>query len=441
MSKNIKKFSIGGIDLPDNKELNTNLKIEELPLPDIVYLPVKQHIGKPGEILVEKGDYVKRGQLIIEAKPGVSASLHASLSGEIIDIKDIPDSRGGKSKAIIIQRDKKAKFNRVSFNLKSKKNKTAEEIKEIIKNSGIIGMGGAGFPTHIKLSPPKEKPIDTVIINGSESEPYVAVDDRTLQEKTAKVYRGLELIKKAVGAENGFIACEDNKKNAIKSLKPEAENWPELDFEIVDSLYPHGSEKKLIEACLNREIPEGGLPMEVGVVVNNAQTAVAVAEAVDEDQPVVDRVVSVSGRGIKNPKNLIVPLGTPIKNLLDYCDGVISEKSVLLIGGTMTGFKAESTDIPITKTGFGIIILSQAEYKEYESRVCIRCAKCVDACPVYISPNRITDFINKDYLEEAKALSLESCIECGSCAYVCPASRPLLRWLREGKARLRQANN
>ncbi|MGM0498606.1 MAG: electron transport complex subunit RsxC [Bacillota bacterium] len=441
MSKNIKKFSIGGINLPANKELNTNLKIEELPLPDVVYLPVKQHIGKPGELIVEKGDYVKRGQLIVKAEPGVSASLHASVSGEVIDIKDIPDSRGGKSKAIIIKRDKKAKFNRINFNLKSKKNKTAEEIKEIIKDSGIIGMGGAGFPTHIKLSPPKDKPIDTVIINGSESEPFVAVDDRTMQEKTAKIYRGLELIKKAVGAENGFIACEDNKKNAIKSLKTESKNWPELDYKIVDSLYPHGAEKKLIEACLNREIPEGGLPMEVGVVVNNVQTAVAVAEAVDEEQPVVDRVVSVSGHGIKNPKNLIVPLGTPIKELLDYCNGLISKESVLLIGGTMTGFRAESTDIPITKTGFGIIILSKAEYKEYESRVCIRCAKCVDACPVYISPNRITDFINNDYLEEAEALSLASCIECGSCAYVCPASRPLLRWLREGKARLRQANN
>ena len=441
MSKQTKKFSMGGIELPAKKDLNTNLKIEELPLPDMVYLPVKQHIGKPGNIIVKKGDYVERGQCIVEEEEGFSACLHASVSGEVIDIKDIPDSRGGKSKAIIIKRDKKAKFKRIDFSLKAKKEKSAEEIKEIIINSGIIGMGGAGFPTHIKLSPPKDKPIDTVIINGSESEPYVAVDDRTMQEKTAKIYRGLELIKKTVGAENGFIACEDNKQDSIKELAAEAKNWPELDYEVVDSRYPHGAEKKLIEACLNREIPEGGLPMDVGVVVNNVQTTVAVAEAVDEDQPVVDRVVSVSGRGIKNPKNLIVPLGTPIKELIDYCGGLISEDSVLIIGGTMTGFRAESTEIPITKTGFGIIVLSQAEYKEYENRVCIRCAKCVDACPVYITPNRITDFINNDYLEEAEALSLASCIECGSCAYVCPAGRPLLRWLREGKARLRERNN
>ena len=438
MSQEIKKFSMGGIDLPGKKELNTDLKIEELPLPEFVYLPVKQHIGKPGEIIVEKGDYVKRGQCIIKEKEGVSARLHASVSGEIINIKKIPDARGGEAEAVIIKRDKSKKVKRPDFNLKAKKEKSAAEIKEIIKNSGIIGMGGAGFPTHIKLSPPADKPIDTVIINGSESEPYVAVDDRTMQEKTAKVFRGLELIKKAVGAEKGFIACEDNKENAIKKLKAEAENWPNLGYEIVDSLYPHGAEKKLIEACLNREIPEGGLPMEVGVVVNNVQTAVAVAEAVDEEQPVVDRIVSVSGSGIKSPKNLIVPIGTPINELIDYCDGLVSEDSVLIIGGTMTGFRAESTEIPITKTGFGIIVLSQAEYKEYESRVCIRCAKCVDACPVYITPNRITDFINNDYLEEAEALSLASCIECGSCAYVCPAGRPLLRWLREGKARLRE---
>lgn len=438
MSKEIKKFSMGGIDLPGNKELNTNLQIEELPLPETVYLPVQQHIGKPGEILVKTGDYVARGQLIVKAEAGVSANLHASISGNIIDIKDIPDSRGGKSKAIIIKRDKSAEFKRVDFSLKQKNEKTAAEIKDIIKESGIIGMGGAGFPTHIKLSPPKEKPIDTVIVNGSESEPFIAVDDRTLQEKTAKVFRGLELIKKAVGAQNAFIACEDNKKNAIKCLKLESENWPDLDYEITDSFYPHGSEKKLIEACLDREIPEGALPMEVGVVVNNVQTAVAIAEAVDEGQAVVDRVVSVSGRGIKNPKNLVVPLGTPIKELLNYCGGMVSEESVLLIGGTMTGFRAESTDIPITKTGFGIIILSQSEYKNYENRVCIRCAKCVDACPVYISPNRITDYINNNYLEEAEALSLSSCIECGSCAYVCPAGRPLLRWLREGKTKLRE---
>ncbi|MFW5961483.1 MAG: electron transport complex subunit RsxC [bacterium] len=441
MSKKIKRFSIGGIELPAKKELNTDLRIEELPLPDMVYLPVKQHIGKPGEVTVKKGDYVERGQCIVEAEEGFSACLHASVSGEIAAIKEVPDSRGGKSKSIIIKRDKSAEFKRVNFSLKAKKEKSPEEIKEIIINSGIIGMGGAGFPTHIKLSPPADKPIDTVIINGSESEPYVAVDDRTMQEKTAKIFRGLELIKKTVGADNGFIACEDNKENAIKKLKAESKNWPELDYQVVDSRYPHGAEKKLIEACLNREIPEGGLPMDVGVVVNNVQTAVAVAEAVDEDQPVVDRIVSVSGRGIKNPKNLIVPLGTPIKELIDYCGGLTAEDSVLIIGGIMTGFRAESTEIPITKTGFGIIVLSQAEYKEYESRVCIRCAKCVDACPVYITPNRITDFINNDYLKEAEALSLASCIECGSCAYVCPAGRPLLRWLREGKARLREKNN
>ncbi|MFP4199131.1 MAG: electron transport complex subunit RsxC [Halanaerobium sp.] len=441
MSKKVERFPIGGIDLPGRKELNTDLKIEELPLPDLVYLPVNQHIGKPGEIIVNKDDYVKRGECIVKGQKGVSASLHASVSGKVVDIKEIPAVGGGKSMAIIIKRDKTAEFKRVDFSLKTKKQKTAEEIKEIVEKSGIIGMGGAGFPTHIKLSPPADKPIDTVIINGSESEPYVSVDDRTMQEKTAKLYRGLELIKKAVGAENAFIACEDNKENAIKALEKESKNWPELDFKIVDSLYPHGAEKKLIEACLNREIPEGALPMEVGVVVNSVQTAVAVAEAVDEAQPVVDRIVSVSGYGIKNPKNLIVPLGTPIKELIDYCGGFTSKDSVLIIGGTMTGFKAESTEIPITKTGFGIIVLSQAEYKEYENRVCIRCAKCVDACPVYISPVRITDFINSDYLEEAEALSLASCIECGSCAYVCPAGRPLLRWLREGKARLREKNN
>ena len=357
MSDEIKHFSMGGIEIPARKELNTDLEIEELPLPEVVYLPVRQHIGRPGKITVKKGDYVKRGQCIVEEQEGVSARLHASLSGEILDIKEIPDGRGGKSEAIIIKRDQNAEVKRINFSLKTKKEKSAEEIKEIIKNSGIIGMGGAGFPTHIKLSPPADKPIDTIIINGSESEPYVSVDDRTMQEKTAKIFRGLELIKKMVGAKNGFIVCEENKEKAIKKLASEAKKWPELSYQVVDSLYPHGAEKMLIEACLNREIPEGELPMEVGVIVNNVQTAVAVAEAVDEKQPVVDRIVSVSGYGIKNPKNLIVPVGTPIKELIDYCGGVVSEDSILIIGGTMTGFKAESTEIPVTKTGFGIIIL------------------------------------------------------------------------------------
>ena len=440
MPENIKKFSIGGIDLPGQKKINTALKIEEFPMPDKVYLPVKQHIGKPGKIIVKKGDYVKRGECIVEEVEGFSACLHSSISGEVIEIKEIAAAGGGKTKAIIIKRDKKANFERIDFSLKKKRDKSAEEIREIIKKSGIIGMGGAGFPTHIKLSPPPDKKIDTVIINGSESEPYVAVDDRTMQEKTAKIFRGLELIKKAVGAENAFISCEDNKKDAIKSLEQEAKNWPELDFEIVDSLYPHGAEKKLIEACLNREIPKGGLPMDVGVVVNNVQTAVAVSEAVDEDQPVVDRIVSVSGRGIKEPKNLIVPVGTPIKELIAYCGGLKSEDSIVIIGGTMTGYRAHNLEIPITKTGFGIIVLSPAEFKEYESRVCIRCAKCVDACPVYISPVRITDYINNGMIEEAESISLQSCIECGSCAYVCPAGRPLLRWLRKGKALAREKN-
>ena len=352
---------------------------------------------------------------------------------------------GSKIKCVIIEKGEQYHDKHEHSNAKSYKklNNTEQKITpefiiKRVKSAGIAGMGGAGFPSHIKLMSSSDKKIDTVLINGAECEPYITADDRVMQEKTEELYRGLELIRIAVNAEKGLIACENNKPQALKQLRKHSGKFENLDCVALESRYPHGAEKHLIKAVLDREVPRRGLPMDVGVVVNNVQTSVAIAEAVDLAKPLIERVITVSGRGLVSPANLRVPVGTTVSDILDYCGGIDTENYLPVMGGPMTGFKIEDKQIPITKTNYGLVILSEKEYKESESRVCIRCGKCVDACPVYITPNRITDFINNNMYDEAEELGLSDCIECGACAFVCPSKRPLLRWLQEGKAALNE---
>ncbi|TVR50938.1 MAG: RnfABCDGE type electron transport complex subunit C, partial [Spirochaetaceae bacterium] len=288
------------------------------------------------------------------------------------------------------------------------------------------------FPTHIKLAT-KDK-IDTVIVNGAECEPYITVDDRLMQESAEKVFRGLDIVRRVLGAERGFIACEINKPAALKRLREVAAGFPAISAQALDTRYPHGAEKHLIKAVLNREVPIRALPGSVGVIVNNVQTVCAIADAVDLGRVLHSRVITVSGHGITTPKNLRIPLGTSVSDAIAFCDGESVPEPAVIVGGPMTGMRVTDFTIPVGKSTSGIVLLTEEEYGGSLHMACIRCGKCVEVCPMYLPPNRITAYVNNDMIEEAVGAGLDACILCGACQFVCPSKRPLLEWINHGKA-------
>lgn len=431
----IKKFSRGGVEVPHKKHLTSDSPIEVLSTPDEVAIPISQHVGKPADPNVEVGDEVVKGECIAQSSEGLCARIHASIGGVVKAIETRPQP-AGEAKCIVIKRQEEKGEEIVKGEGIQKGYPKPDKVRSLVEEAGIVGLGGAGFPTHVKLKPPEDKEVDTVIVNGGESEPFVTCDQRLLLENSDKVLDGLELIRRTVGAKRGIVAIETNKPDALKKMQEEIKDWEALEVIPLDDLYPHGAEKKLIEAVLDREIPRGGLPFDVGVVVNNVQTAVSISEAIRDGKHLTERVLTVSGEVVEDPANLRVPLGTSIKDLIDYCGGLRGEDYRIVMGGPMTGFSVEKEEVPITKKTSGVIFLPSSEYAEYKTRVCIRCAKCVDACPVYLAPNRICDFANNDLYKRAEEIGIKDCIECGACAFVCPSKRPLLKWIREGKASL-----
>ena len=430
----LKKFPIGGVHLPEEKHLTTEVPITKMDYPDKVTIPVQMHIGAPCKPIVEEGNEVQRGQKIAENREELSAAIHASISGVYRGMVTRHGADGSEINCMLIEntgQDNSEVFLERNYD---PENPEPEDIVNIVRDAGIVGLGGACFPTHIKMAPPEDKPIDTIIINGAECEPYLTVDDRLMQEKANTLFKGLNLIIKAVNAEKGIVASEINKPEAIKAIRTEAENWDNLEGVPLDTRYPHGAEKHLIKAVLNREVPRRGLPMDVGIIVNNVQTAVKIAEAFYEGRSLIDRVITVSGRGLEKQMNLVVPIGTSIQDVIDFAGGITVDNYYTIIGGPMTGKRVKNHEVPVAKGTSGIVVLSEEEYSDAEKRVCIRCGKCVDVCPMYLPPNRITAFVNNEMFEEAVIAGLDDCIECGACAFVCPAKRPLLRWIQRGKA-------
>ncbi|MEJ6949702.1 electron transport complex subunit RsxC [Natronospora cellulosivora (SeqCode)] len=434
--KNVKKFPIGGVHLPEEKHLTTNVEIKEMSTPDTVAIPLQQHIGAPCKPLVEVGQSVRRGECIAANDEGLSAKIHASISGVVKGIQKRATPDGNEIDCLVIEKGDKVD-DEVFLDI-SKGDSDIDTIREIVKEAGIVGLGGACFPTHVKLNPPADKPIDTVLINGAECEPYITVDDRLMQEKSKELFRGLDLIMRTVGAKKGIIGCEINKPEALKQLNKEASNWENLYVEPLDTRYPHGAEKHLIKAILNREVPLRALPMEVKVVVNNVHTAISIAEAVDQGKSLTGRVLTVSGRGVKEQRNLFVPFGTSVEDVINFCGGFSCDNPSIILGGPMTGRKVEDISTPVMKGTSGIVVLNENEYDESDIRACIRCGKCVEVCPMYLSPNRIVNFVNNDMYDEAEDIGVNDCIECGACAFVCPSKRPLVRWIKEGKAALKK---
>ncbi len=423
----------GGTHPPHSKTSTEKLSVIQPKSPDTVAIPMVQHIGAPCEPIVQVGDKVKVGQKIGEAKGFVSAPVHSSISGEVTAIEPRLTSGGGAVQCVVIKNDMQ---NTVYEGIKSNPDisqLTSEEIINIIKESGIVGMGGAAFPTHVKLSPPPGKVVDTIILNGAECEPYLTSDHRLMMERPEDVLYGLRVFMKALNVEKGFIAIENNKPDALEAVYNVGKGIEGIEVVAVKTKYPQGAEKQLINACTGREVPSGGLPADAGVVVNNVGTAAAVASAVKKGMPLIERIVTVTGNGIKNPKNLLVRIGTSFKDVIDECGGFNGTPGKVIAGGPMMGIAQYSVDIPVIKGTSGILVLTEEEAELPEMSNCIRCGKCVEVCPINLMPVNISNYALLDKFDQAESANALDCIECGACSFICPAKRPLVDSIRVAK--------
>ncbi len=426
----------GGYHPPDGKSYSEKMPIEKMPSPKIAAIHLHQHIGAPSKAIVNIGDEVKVGQPISEAGGFVSAPVHASVSGKVKAIAKIADAAGNKTDAVIIESDGRDELFPGVGEKSDYSQFTADEIKKKIAASGITGMGGARFPTHVKLSPPAEKKINHIILNGVECEPYLTADDRLMQESPDTIIEGLKLMMKVTGAEKGIIGIEKNKPESIRIMKEKTASMHDIKVIDLEVKYPQGGEKQLISAAIGKEVPSGGLPMDVGVVVSNVGTANAVYEAVALNKPYYERVVSVTGESITNPKNLLVRIGTPTSELIEYCGGVKEDVYKVVNGGPMMGAAMYSMEAPVHKGTSGILCLSKENAAVYEEQPCISCGKCVSVCPLRLVPTEIQMNVQFKKYEEAEKLGILDCMLCGTCAYVCPAKRNLVHYFNIGKAKI-----
>ena len=436
-----KTFPKGGIHPPENK-LTADKPIVVLPVSPQVTVPVSQHIGAPATPVVEKGAAVLAGQIIAEAKGFVSTNIHSPVSGKVSKIDTVVDTTGYKQTAVIIdvEGDEWVATVDRSAVLRKEVTMTREEIIERCRQCGLVGMGGATFPTHIKLTVPAGKSCDLVIINGVECEPYLTSDHRLMLEKGAEVLTGATIIMKALAVERVVIGIEANKPDAVSHLTELAKEFKGITVQPLKVKYPQGGEKQLIKACTGREVPSGGLPIDVGVVVQNVGTAFAVYEAVQKNKPLVERVVTVTGESVSNPGNFLVRIGTPVTALIEAAGGMPDDTGKVVNGGPMMGKALAITDVPVTKGTSGILLFPAAASRRAEVMPCIRCGKCSTACAMGLEPWLISVLSEKGMWEQAGKEKITDCMECGACAYSCPAKRPLLDYIRLGKSTvIRQA--
>jgi len=421
----------GGVHPPEQKELSKEAAIRDLPVPGRVILPLLQHIGASCRPVVKKGDPVLKGQVIAEAGGFVSAPIHASTSGKVKAIQDYDHPLGRPIPAIIIEADGEDQWvEGLPFD-RDHRLVSAKDLRAAVLEAGLAGMGGAAFPTHVKLSPPAEKPINTVIANGAECEPYLTCDYRLMLEHPKEIVEGLRLVTRAVNAPRGFIAIEDNKPDAFAIIRRAATEHPTLTPVLLPVKYPQGAEKQLIKALLDREVPSGGLPMDVGALVHNVGTLFAIYEAIRHGKPLIERVVTVTGEGVDHPVNLRCRIGTPIDELLKVA-GLKPEAKRLILGGPMMGLAQFTTALPVLKGTSGILVLT--DRNEPAHHVCIRCGRCVEACPAYLVPSELSILAEVGDAQQLTDYGILDCIECGCCGYVCPAERHMGHLMKYGKA-------
>ena len=442
----------GGVHPAEYKELTEDLPIEEMPLGPQVYVPLGQHLGKPATPLVKKGAYVRRGELIAEGGGFISAPVHAPVSGTVGKLTRGPIVGGTTADMIPItpgeppMPDADAAVPDATPRLLDPlafDDVTAAQIIDRVREAGIVGQGGAAFPTAVKLSPPPDQPIDWMIINGAECEPYLTRDYRLMLERTDDLVDGILLIGKALDGEtpgkvNLGIGIETNKPAAIAALrKAVARRGARIEVFALKTKYPQGGEKMLIDAVLGRKVGPGALPMAVGCVIQNVGTALAIRDAVLAGEVPRYAVLTVSGRGIRRPRNLKVPIGTPLREVIGFCGGALPGARRVVVGGPMMGFAAYSLDAPVVKATSGILVLTDGEVAAAPETPCLSCNRCASACPVNLLPTRLVKLTKHKRFAEARALGIETCMECGTCAFNCPASIPVVQYLRMGKKAVR----
>lgn len=428
----------GGVHPEYHKELTASMAVNMMKTPEKVVIPLQQHIGAPCEPLesIEVGTEVKKGQKIAESSSFVSAPIHASVSGKVTAIGPYNHPMGRPVESITIESDGEDKWDDSIKSPGSPDNLAPDDIRKIVREAGIVGLGGATFPAHVKLSPPEDKKIDIVVINGAECEPYLTADHRVMLEKPEEIVFGLKMMLKALGAEKGVIGIEDNKTDAIKVMEQAVEEEENITVTPLHTKYPQGAEKMLIQVTTGRIVPAGGLPLEVGVVNHNVGTAVAITDAVREGKPLIERVVTVTGSGINRPANLMVRVGTLVSDVVEACGGLKDNTVKLVIGGPMMGLAQPNSDIPVIKGTSGILALTDQDVYLAESSPCIRCARCVDVCPVYLMPTSIAHASEHGLYKKAEKLNAMDCFECGCCSYICPSKIPLVQLIRIGKAEI-----
>ncbi len=425
----------GGIHPHYEKQLTNTKEILPANIPDIAIIPLAQHIGAACASCVAVGDLVKKGQRIGEPAGFVSSPVHASISGKVIAIERRPHPLGRDDvTSVIIESDGKDEWTDDLVENTEYANLTADELKKIILNAGIVGKGGATFPTHVKLSPPPNKKIETVILNGAECEPYLSADHRIMVETPHDIIEGFKLIMKILCVREGYIAIEDNKPDAIKAMQSSLDDLrsPELDVQIavLETKYPQGAEKQLIKVITGKEVPSGGLPMDVGLVVQNVGTAASIYEAARYGRPLIDRVLTVSGLGVVEPKNLKARIGTPFREILDQCGGLKDDVVKVIMGGPMMGMAQHTLDAPVIKGTSGLLAFTKKEAVSFRGQPCIRCGRCIAACPMGLAPYILGTYGELYMFEKASETSVMDCMECGSCVFICPAKRPLVHLMR-----------
>ena len=432
-----------GLHPPENKKLSEDAPIEVITAPAQVAVPLLQHTGSPAEAVVKTRQEVALGELIGKATGFISASVHASVAGTVAAASVATLPNGRHVQTIPIKSGDQPLAGRQLYDdvfggewpTSGLEQHAPEKIVEAVSSAGIVGLGGAAFPTHVKLVRNEARPIDTLLVNGCECEPYLTADYRIMVEAPRPIVAGALLAARAAGAENIIIAVEDNKPAAVESIRRAAEGAG-IEIRVLRTKYPQGSEKQAITAVLAREVPGGGLPLDVGVVVINVGTAAAIARAVLRQKPLTHRVVTVTGAGVPNPKNLLVPIGISYRELIEHCGGLTADAARVIAGGPMMGFALGELDTPVTKGTSGVVALTEADIARAEETACVRCGRCVDVCPMKLVPTKIAVAAKARDWDLAKRYHIPLCMECGCCGYVCPAGIPLVQLIRMGKAEM-----
>ena len=422
----------GGVHPSERKEFTEHLPLKKFPDPEVVVIPLSMHAGAPAEPVVQVGDTVKVGQKIGEAAAFISSPVHSSVSGTVTAIETRRHATRGECLSVVIQSDGKNTLHESVQPHKALEDLTPDEIVDIVREAGIVGMGGAGFPTAVKLKP--AKPVDTVLLNGCECEPLLTADHRVLLEYADDVIYGLKAMIKTVGAEKGIIVIEDNKQDAIELMEDKTADCENIEVVAAKTKYPQGAEKMLIKRVLKRQVPSGGLPADVGCVVANVSTTKAISDAIQKGMPLIERVVTMTGERLKNPGNYIVKIGTSTKELIDYCGGITGGDVTIKAGGPMMGFDLSDPDVPIMKGSNGIIAVDTDHTAE---QPCIKCGRCVDVCPMELSPLYFSKYADEENWQGMKEKNVMDCIECRSCEYICSSKIPLVTKIKAGKNAVR----